>query len=104
MFVANRVRNIAVVTGDLKITLKYSPSNMNLVDSGRRGASMVKMVRGNPFTGPDLVLDKKQWLQPPDLKFIKVADKECKPKAETNFNTEERKPDEWAALLEKKTH
>lgn len=64
---------------------------MNFVDLGSRGASIVTMERGNWFTGPDWVLDERQWPQQPELKCTKVADEEFKPTAETNFHPEERK-------------
>ena len=101
VFVANRVRKIAEATSEIGITWKYVPTDMNLADLGSRGATIAKMERGNWLTGPNWLLDEKQWPQQPKLKCTKVADEECRPTPEGILHTQERKLDEWDALLER---
>ena len=52
IFVANRVRKIAQVSGKVGIQWKYCPSEMNLADLGSRGASLSKMESSEWYTGP----------------------------------------------------
>lgn len=61
VFVSNRVKKIAETAGPINITWKYCPSELNLGDLGSRGATIVKMERGNWFAGPDWLLDKRLW-------------------------------------------
>ena len=104
VFVANRVRKIAEATSEIGITWKYVPTDMNLADLGSRGATIAKMERGNWLTGPKWLLDEKQWPQQPKLKCTEVADEECRPTPEGILHTQERKLDEWDALLERGTY
>jgi len=77
---------------------------MNLADHGNRGAILAKMERGNLLIGPNWLLDETQWPQQPKLKFTEVADEECRPTPEGILHTQERKLDEWDALLERGTY
>ena len=95
VFVANRVRKIAEATSETGITWKYVPTDINLADLGSRGATIVKMERGNWLTGPNWLFDETQWPQQPKLKCTKVAVEECRP------TPQERKLDKWDALLER---
>ena len=104
VFVANRVREITVATSEIGITWKYVPTDMNLADLGSRGATIAKMERGNWLTGPNLLLDEMQWPQQPKLKCTEVADEECRPTPEGILHTQERKRDEWDALLERSAY
>ena len=101
MFVANRVRKIAEATSEIGITWKYVPTDMNLADLGSKGATIVKMERGNWLTGPNWLLDETQWPQQPKLKCTEVANEECRPTPEGILHTQKRKLDEWDALLER---
>ncbi|KAL9958494.1 hypothetical protein ACROYT_G035514 [Oculina patagonica] len=105
VFVANRVKKIAETTGPINITWKYCPSEMNLhvADLGSRGATIVKMEKGNWFTGPDWLLDERQWPQQPRLNNNKETDEESKATQEAVLRTDEHKLDEWDALLERST-
>ena len=47
MFVSNRAKKIAETAGPINITWKYCPSELNPADLGSRGATIVKMERGN---------------------------------------------------------
>ncbi|KAL9976623.1 hypothetical protein ACROYT_G013945 [Oculina patagonica] len=104
VFVANRVKKIAETTGPINITWKYCPSEMNLADLGSRGATIVKMEKGNWFTGPDWPLDERQWPQQPRLNNNKATDEEFKATQEAVLCTDEYKFDEWDALLERSTY
>ena len=101
VFVANRVIKIAEATSEIGITWKYVPTDMNLADLGSRGATIAKMERGNWLTGSNWLLDETQWPQQPKLKCTEVADEECRPTPEGILHTQERKLDEWDALLER---
>ena len=70
VFLANRVRKIAEATSEIGITWKYVPTHtcMNLADLGSRGATIAKMERGIWLTGPNWLLDERQWPQQPKLK------------------------------------
>ncbi|XP_022793733.1 uncharacterized protein LOC111332625 [Stylophora pistillata] len=76
MFVSNRVKKIAETAGPINITWKYCPSELNLADLGSRGATIVKMERGNWFAGPDWLLDKRWWPEQPRLNNTKETDEE----------------------------
>ena len=104
MFMANRVKKIAETTGPINITWKYCPSDLNQADLGSRGATIAKMERGNWFTGPDWLLDERQWPRQPRLNSTEDTDKESKAIQEVVLRTQERKLDEWDALLERSTY
>ena len=53
------------------------------------------------FTGPEWLLDKKQWLDQPDFECTKDVNNEHKPVKEENLYAKEHKPNEWEALLER---
>ena len=104
VFVANRVKKIAETIGPINITWKHCPSNMNLADLGSRGATIAKMERGSWLTGPEWLLDERQWPQQPRLNNTEETDKECKATREVVLRTQERKLDEWDALLERSNY
>ena len=104
MLVANRVKKIAETTGLIDIAWKYCPSDLNQADLGSRGATIVKMERGNWFTDPSWLLDERQWPWQPRLNSTEDTDKESKAIQETVLCTQERKLDEWDALLERSTY
>ena len=97
----HRVRKIAEATSEIGITWKYIPSDMNLANLGGRGVTIRKMERGNWLTGPNWLLNETQWPQQPKLKCTEVADEECIPTPLGILHTQERKLDEWDALLER---
>ena len=101
VFVANRVKKMAEITSETGIRWKYCPTEKNLADLGSRGAEIHKMERGGWFTGPEWLLDEKQWPDQPDLKCNKDVNDEHKPIREENLYAKEQKPDEWKALLER---
>ena len=53
------------------------------------------------FTGPEWLLDTKQWQDQPDFECTKDINNEHKPIKEKNLYAKEHKPDEWEALLER---
>ena len=57
------------------------------------------METGGWFTGPEWLLDEKQWLDQPAFECIKDVNDEHKPIKEKNLYAKEHKPDEWEALL-----
>ena len=101
MFVANRVKKIAETATPINITWTYCPSELNLADLGSRGSTIVKNERGNWFAGPDWLLDKRRWPEQPRLNSTKETDEESKVTQEAVLRTQERKFDEWDALLER---
>ena len=100
VFVSSRVKKIAETAGPLKITWKYCPSELNLADVGSRGATIVRMEKGNWFAGPDLLFDKRLN----STKETKETDEESKVTQEAVLRTQERMFDEWDALLERSTY
>ena len=68
---ANRVRKITEATSEIGVKWNYYPTEINLADLGGRGATIAKMEKGNWLTGPNWLLDKKQWPQQPKLKCSK---------------------------------
>ena len=101
VFVSNRVKKMAEITGETGISWKYCPTEKNLADLGSRGAGIHKMETGGWFTGPEWLLDEKQWPDQPDFECTKDVNDEHKPIKEENLYTKEHKPDEWEALLER---
>ena len=101
VFVANRVKKMAEITGETGISWRYCPTEKNLADLGSRGAGIHKMETGGWFTGPEWLLDEKQWLDQPDFECTKDVNDEHKPFKEGHFYAEEHKPDEWETLLER---
>jgi len=101
VFVANRVRKVAEITGETGIVWKYCPTERNSADLASRGAVIQRMVTGGWFTGPEWLLDKKQWPDQPDFKCTKDVNDEYKPIKEENLFANEHKPDEWETLLER---
>ena len=77
---------------------------MNLADLGSRGATIVKIERGNRSAGPDWLLDKRWWPEQPRLNSTKETDEESKLTQEAVLRTQERVFDEWDALLERSTY
>ena len=53
VFVSNRVKKMAEITGETGISWKYCPTEKNLADLGSRGAGIHKMETGGWFTGPE---------------------------------------------------
>ena len=104
VFVANRVKKIAETTTDIPVTWTYCPTDINLADLGSRGATIAKMERRSWFTGPDWLLDEEKWPPQPKFKSSKETDEEWKGNPESVFHVQERKLDEWDALLEKSTY
>ena len=70
VFVANRVKKMAEIVGETGIVWKYCPTEKDLADLGSRGAGIHKMETGGLFTGPEWLLDKKQWPDQPDFEFF----------------------------------
>ena len=103
VFVSNRVKKIAETAGPVNITWKYCPSELNLADVASRGATIVRMEKGNWFAGPDWLLDKRRWLEQPRPNSTKETDEESKVTQEAVLQTQERMFDEWDALLERST-
>jgi hypothetical protein len=69
---------------------------------GSRGAGVGKLETGEWFTGPDWLLDERQWPEQPDLKSSKkVNSDEHKPFKDNVFYNKELNPDEWTMLLTK---
>lgn len=52
---------MAEISNDVNIDRKYCPTSMNLADQGGRGADLNKMEKGDWFTGPDLLLEEREW-------------------------------------------
>ena len=96
-------KKIAETAGAINITWKYCSSELNLTDLGSREATIVKMERGNWFSGPDWLLDKRRWPKQPRLNSTKATDEESKVTQEEVLLTQERKFDGWDALLERST-
>ena len=71
VFVSNRVKKMAEITGETGISWKYCPTEKNLADLGSRGAGIHKMETGGWFTGPEWLLDEKQWPDQPDFECTK---------------------------------
>ena len=101
VFVANRVKKKAEIVVETGIVWKYCPTEKNLADLGSRGAGIQKMETGGWFTGPEWLLDKKQWPNQPDFECTRDVNNECKPIKEENLYAKEHKPDEWETLLER---
>ena len=101
VFVSNRVKKMAEITGETGISWKYCPTEKNLADLGSRGAGIHKMETGGWFTGPEWLLDEKQWADQPDFECTKDVNNEHKPIKEENLYAKKHKPDEWEALLER---
>ena len=104
VFVSNRVKKIAETAGPVNITWKYCPSELNLADVGSRGATIVRMEKGNWFAGPDWLLDKRRWLEQPRLDSTKETDEESKVTQEAVLRTQERMFVDWNAVLERSTY
>lgn len=92
---------MAEITGKRGIVWKYCPTEKNLPDPGSREAGIHKMETGGWFTGPEWLLDEKQWPDHPDFNWTKDVNDEHKPIKEENFYAEEHEPDEWATVLER---
>ena len=101
VFLANRVRKVAEITSKTGRVWRYCPMERNLADLRSRGAGIQKMVTGGWFTGPEWLLEKKQWPDQPDFKCTKDVNDEYKPIKEENLFANERKPDQWETLLER---
>ena len=92
---------MAEIVGETRIVWKYCPTEKNLADLGSRGAGIHKMERGGWFTGPEWLLDEKQWPDQPDFKCTKDVNDKYKPIKEENLYAKEHKSDEWETLLER---
>ena len=101
VFVANQVRKIAEIVDETGIVWKYCPTEKNLADLGSRGAGIQKMETGGWFTGPEWLLDKKQWPDQPDFESTRDVNNERKSIKEENLYAKEHKPDEWETIGEK---
>ena len=77
---------------------------MNLADLGSRGATNVKMKRGNWFVGTDWLLDEIQGPQQPKLNNTKETDVEFKATQEAVLCTHEHKLDDRDPLVERSTY
>ena len=99
---SSRVNKIAEITENLKIVWKYCPTKMNLADLGSRGMSIEKMESLEWFTGPNWLLDERDWPPQPELKTNKDTHSEYKT-TELVFNNE-READEWDDLLNRSSY
>ena len=104
VFVANRVRKIAQVSGEVGIQWKYCPSEMNLADLGSRGASLNKMECREWYTGLQWLLNEDDWPEQPKLTCSSKAQEEEHPNKGITLFSAERKPDKWDNLLERKPY
>ena len=86
VFVANRAWKIAQITGEAKINRKHCPKEENIVDIGSRGAGINKMKKAGWFTGPEWLLDEKQWPEQPNLECSKDVNEEYKPITERKLS------------------
>ena len=73
VFVANRVKKMADITGETGISWRYCPTETNLVDLGSRGAGIHKMETGGWFTGPEWLLDEKQCRTSQSFNALKTS-------------------------------
>ena len=94
VFVANRVEKVAEIVGETGLVWKYCPTEKNLADLESREAGIHKLETGGWFTGPEWLLDKKQWPDQPYFKCTKDVNDEYKPIKEENLHAKEHKPDE----------
>ena len=99
-----RVKKIAETAGPINITWKYCQSELNLADLGSRGATIVKVERGNWSAGPNWLLVKRRWPEQPRLNSTKETDEESKVTQEAVLCTQDRMFDEWDTLLERSTY
>ena len=67
VFITNQVKRIAEIVGETGIVWKHCQTEKNLADLGSRGAGIHEMEPGGWFTGPEWLLDKKQWPDQPDF-------------------------------------
>ena len=102
--VANRVRKIAQVSGEVDIQWKYCPSEMNLADLGSRGVSLSKLESSEWYTGPQRLLNQENWPEQPKLTCSAKAQEEERAIRETMLYSAEKKPDEWDNLLDRKPY
>ena len=91
---------MAEIVCETGIVWKYCPTEKSFADLGSRGAGIHKMETGGWFTGPEWLLDKKQWPDQLDFKCTKEVNEEYKPIKEEYLYAKEHKPDEWETLLE----
>ena len=101
VFVANRVRKIAEVTKNIKVDLKYCPTEYNHAD---RGASIDKIYKENWFTGPDWLEKLDEWPQQPVLRKTTQIEQEEKPQQELMGQVSETQRDRWDDLLVRRSY
>ena len=94
VFVTNRVRKISEIANEFGIIGKHCPTDKNLAVVGSRGAS----------SRDSWLVDEKQWPMQPKLETRKRASKELKSSAVEVLFTGEQQPNEWHALLEKRSY
>ena len=104
VFVANRVRKIAEITVETKVSWKHCPTEENIADIGSRGAGINKMEKAGWFTGPEWLLDEKQWPEQPNLICSKDVNEEYKPIREETLYAKDCETDEWETLLGKNSY
>ena len=76
VFLANSVKKMAEIVSETGIVWMYCPTEKNLADLGSRRAGIHKMETDGWFTGPEWLLDKKQWPDQPDYKCTKDVNDE----------------------------
>ena len=104
IFVANRVKKIAQVLGEVGIEWKYCPSEINLADLGSKGASLSKMESSEWYTGPQWLLDRYKWPEQPKLTSTTRAQEEEHHSKEIILFSAEKKPAVWDDLLDQKPY
>ena len=92
------------ITSDTGVNWKYCPTGKNLADLESREASIHKMETGGWFTGPEWLLDEKQWPVQPDFQCTKDVNDEQKPIKEETLYAKNHKPDEWQTFLERNNY
>ena len=104
VFVANRVKKIAQVSGEVGIRWKYCPSEINLADLGSRGASLSKMESSEWCKVLQRLLNQEKWPEQLQLKSTARAQEEEHPSHEAILFSAEKKPDVWDELLGRKPY
>ena len=99
VFVANRVRKMAQITGEVGIQWKYCPTERNLADIGSRGTSLKKMENCEWYEGPQWLLRKEDWPEQPNISCSSKSREEERPVKEIVAYSNEQKIDEWDELL-----
>ena len=120
VFVANRVREMAQITEQVKIQWRYCPTERNLADLGSRGASLSKMEENAWYEGPQRLLTREHWPPQPSIKCTPRSQEEEKPlkdivaytreetpnktKEQAKGSSEDQETDKWEELLLQSTY